>query len=431
MQHAWHLSEENNDVKKPHQEEFSTSVSSTPSAPMPLSHQDVSPSNCPKYIMTAKPAFKGDAPPSEIWSYLRLLLLFPQQRQNSVNTWPTQDSMCRRLGANRILGDGNEVMNLKAFAQSLAILDKRLTQKEAYDLSRFVAACCAKEFGNSETIVMKSLYRMLMTTLDEKAGGELFSDINYIEYYASRAIERIRARVIKNKAGTSEGEMSPPVDLGILEKWLHQSSSNGDTLLMKYELKSGLQKVGIDISYQDLDYIFAYFDVDRLGYISCDVIMEGLRCESDVPLKLAKPQEKSSANSEVKPMNAAIDNEEPRPTYTAVSLAMNHRKRQVAKREPLPNFRRRNLIHRAIWDQSVKPETAKSGELEPERRRRYLAARIIQTTFRVFRARQIAAQLRRKAAAKKHRLNALSQERQQLLVKKKANRVALPSAYGF
>ncbi|KAE9015560.1 hypothetical protein PR003_g14114 [Phytophthora rubi] len=353
--------------------------------------------------------------------------------QFGVGNWPTLDNMCRRLGANRVLGDGNEIMNAKAFSNSLATLDKRLTPKDAVDLSCFVADHCAPSLGNSDSIVLLSLYRMLTTVWSEKSTSDPVVDYNYVEYYASRAIERIRIRVNGSQTRTTHAEILPSVDLKALEKWLQAFSSNGDSLLMKYELRNGLMKVGIDISYQDLDYLFAYFDVDRQGYINYEPFLEALRSPSNMLPKLARHQEKSLTHAETKPENDAPLQQPAILKYTAAPQRTTRRGQQVA---PQPNFRRRNLIHRAIWDQSTKKEKSDTSEefdkLEMERRRRYQAARIIQTTFRAFRARHIAAQLRRKAAAKTYRVSTLALEHEQLLTKKKkANRTALPTAYGF
>ncbi|KAE9236512.1 hypothetical protein PF002_g11213 [Phytophthora fragariae] len=192
-------------------------------------------------------------------------------------------------------------------------------------------------------------------------------------------------------------------------------------------------KVGIDISYQDLDYLFAYFDVDRQGYINYEPFLEALRSPSNMLPKLARHQEKSLTHAETKSVNDAPLQQPAILKYTAAPQRTTRRGQQVA---PQPNFRRRNLIHRAIWDQSTKKEKSDTGEkfdkLEMERRRRYQAAQIIQTIFRAFRARHIAAQLRRKAAAKTYRVNTLALEHEQLLTKKKkASRTALPTAYGF
>lgn len=373
-----------------------------------------------------------DTHPSKAWSYLRALLLFPERYQTGISSWPTLDNMCRRLGANRVLGDGNEIMNIKAFAHSLATLDKRLTQKDAYDLSCFVADHCAPSLDDSDTIVLSSLYRLLTTSWNEQATSDAV-DYNYVEYYASKAIERLLARVNGFQTGSSHAERQSAVGLNTLEKWLHSSCSNGESLLMKYELRSALMKVGLDIGYQDLDYLFAYFDADHLGFINYLTLLEALRSPSNMLPKMSGHQEKPSTHVEAKPVD---DSPFQQPIYAAAPQTTARRRRQAAAREPQLDFRRRNLIHRAIWDQTRKNEMSDTsdrfGKLEIERRRRYRAAQSIQTTFRAFRARQIAAQLRRKAAARTYRFNTLAKEHQQRLAKKmKANRTVLPTAYGF
>ncbi|ETP02212.1 hypothetical protein F441_20679 [Phytophthora nicotianae CJ01A1] len=372
--------------------------------------------------------------PGEVWSYLRTLLLFPQNFEDGARRLPTLDNMCRRLGANRVLGDGNERMNIKAFAHALVLLDKRLPYKKAYDLGRYVAAHCCKELGDSETIVLQSLYDQIMTNPNEKTAKELAMDSNYVEYYASRAIHRIRARVKELRTSDNATDSSSLVDLTTLEKWLQASSSNGESLLLKYELRSALLKVGIDITYHDLDYLFAYFDVDRQGFINYETFLDALRNPSHVLPKLTKQKEKQvmiperacENTTNVQPSNSLI---------STVSAPPARRRKQLTPREPQPNYRRRNVIYRTIYDQNARPIftdlSLNLNFLGIERRRRCHAAQLIQTVFRGFRARQIVSQLRRKVAARNCRFNTLAQEQQQWLANKKIHRTALPTAYGF
>ncbi|GMF39502.1 unnamed protein product [Phytophthora fragariaefolia] len=366
---------------------------------------------------------------SKAWSYLRELLLLPQPYKVGAGSWPTLDTLCRRLGANRVLGDGNEKLNVKAFAHALATLDKHLTQKDAYDLSCFVADHCATALDGDDTIVLLSLYRIL---INEKTTTDSSVDYNNVEYYASRAIARILERIKGTQTRVNTPEALPPMDLKKLEKWLQVFCSNGDSYLSKCELRSAIMKVGIDVSYQDLDYLFAYFDIDRQSHINYVTFLDALRSPSSMLPKLAQLQEKTPSHSQ---LNAGyISSAQQFALDSTASQHAAHRKKQIAPREPQPNFRRRNLIHRAIWDQTMKTVTDtgdKLAKLEIERRRRYHAAQIIQTTFRAFRARHIAAQLRRKTAAKMYSSHVQAQEHLQLLIKKKMNRTALPTAYGF
>ncbi|POM60705.1 Calcyphosin [Phytophthora palmivora] len=432
MDQAWHLSDGNQEQENqpPPNECWKNAPHSTSSdrAMLPCSSQTGDQSCAPD---DTTEMFKEDITPSEAWSYLRTLLLFPYQYHDGAHTLPTLDNMCRRLGANRVLGDGNETMNAKAFAHELMLLDKRLSHKAAYELSRCVAAQCGKGIDDNDTIVLLALYRMLMTPQSESSTTKQEWEYNCVESYATRAIERIRARVRRPSTNNAEND-DALVDLGTLEKWLQASSSNGDSLLLKYELRSGLQKVGIDITYQDLDYLFAYFDVDRQGFINYELLLEALRNHSSVLPKLTK-RHNSVAISE---KSIAVPIESSERFVEAMTPQPLRRRKQVATREPQPNYRRRNLIHRAIYDQTTRPTTTDVIQnlsiLEIERKHRYRAAQLIQTIFRGFRARHIVAQLRRKMAAKKCRFNALAQERQKWLEdRKKVYRTALPTAYGF
>ncbi|OWZ10844.1 hypothetical protein PHMEG_00016229 [Phytophthora megakarya] len=411
MYQTWHLSEENEEQEN--QAPLDESMNNRPtsaSSSMPGSMPQAGDQSCPPGMS------KEGISSSEAWAYLRTLLLFPYKQHDGVHTLPTLDNMCRRLGANRVLGDGNETMNVKAFANELMLLDKRLTYKKAYELSRFIASQCGKDIDDNDTIVLQTLYRMLMTTPNEDS-----LDYNYVEHYATRAIERIRARL---KIPENNSDNDSLVDLRTLEKWLQVSSSNGDSLLLKCELRSALQKVDIDISYQDLDYLFVCFDTERQGFIDYELFLEALRSPSSVLPKLTKRHNVSVAPSEKKNFGEPL---------TPLPL---RRRKQVAAREPQPNFRRRNLIQRAIYDQSSRPAATdvirNLDILERERGRRFRAAQLIQTLFRGFRARHVVTQLRRKLAAKNYRTSALAQERQQWLAERKKNyRTALPTTYGF
>ncbi|KAL4110331.1 hypothetical protein PRIC1_002022 [Phytophthora ramorum] len=449
MQQAWHIQENAQGYEnQPPPGQNSQHVLPTTAPGMSLTPAVLSPSlsepekspNVPESPTGIKRALREETFPSDAWLYLRALLLYPHQYQDGVASWPTRDNMCRRLGANRVLGDGNETMNVKAFANALTLLDKRLSQKESYDLASFVATQCAESLNDSDTIVLQSLYRNLTSTRNDTATAAPSVDYNCVEYYASRAVERIRARVAGTRGENIQAGKLPPVDLNVLEKWLQVASSNGDSLLLKYELRGGLMKVGIDISYQDLDYLFAYFDVDRQGFISCDTFLDVLRNPTKALPKLANRQENTRINPAQKPEDVHVDSQQSASLYTTtLPHTVVRRKKQAAPQEPQPNFRRRNLIHRAIWGQIMKPAVNETlgirtslNKLEVERRRRYRAAQLIQTTFRGFRARQMTAQLRRKAAAQSHRFVALEQEQERLIAKKKkANRTILPSAYGF
>ncbi|KAG3164923.1 hypothetical protein PI124_g5003 [Phytophthora idaei] len=433
MHQAWHIPEENQCQDSHSCPEMSKNIPATTSGDflVPPSDENALPAS-----EGIKMVLKDETSPSELWSYLRALLLFPQNYENGARRWPTLDNMCRRLGANRVLGDGNETMNIKAFAHALVLLDKRLPFKRAYDLARFVATHCSEGLGDSDTIVLLSLYRRIMTNPNETATQELSVDSNYVEYYASRAVERIRARVEGLRTNDNKADSSSLVDLNTLEKWLQVSSSNGDSLLLKYELRSALQKVGIDITYQDLDYLFAYFDVDREGFINYETFLEVLRSPSSVLPKLVKRQENRVTIPEQTLENTSANVQ---PSNSLVSTVPAHsvrQRKQVSDREPQPNYHRRNVIHRTIWDQTTRPTftdvSLNLSILGIERRRRYLAAQLIQTLFRGFRARQIVSQLRRKVAARNYRCNALAQEQQQWLANKnKIYRTALPTAYGF
>ncbi|KAL4176985.1 hypothetical protein KRP22_001921 [Phytophthora ramorum] len=322
------------------------------------------------------------------------------------------------------------------------VRDGMLSRLEA--LTAFLQEWASIDTANTNSITFETFmeyYHNVSACINNDADfTRLMQQAWHIQENAQGAVERIRARVAGTRGENTQAGKLPPVDLNVLEKWLQLASSNGDSLLLKYELRGGLMKVGIDISYQDLDYLFAYFDVDRQGFISCDTFLDVLRNPTKALPKLANRQENTRINPAQKPEDVHVDSQQSASLYTTtLPHTVVRRKKQAAPQEPQPNFRRRNLIHRAIWGQIMKPAVNETlgirtslNKLEVERRRRYRAAQLIQTTFRGFRARQMTAQLRRKAAAQSHRFVALEQEQERLIAKKKkANRTILPSAYGF
>lgn len=417
MAQAWRIVDEN-----PSEETQGTQnpavFQTNSAAPVPtLDLPTASPSSQNRCTVVAP---RREVSPAEAWTYLRQLLL-PQTGLEGVNRLPTLDNMSRRLCANRILGDGNETMNAKAFGHSLAVLDKRLQPTQIHDLSQLVASQCADTLRGGDTISLKLLYRKLMSVRTQEVIEPVES--NSVELFAARTMSRIRAHVFGADSDDGNTGSESHERLKPLEKSLRLSSSNAkESVLAKFELRTGLRKVGIEVTFQELDYLFAYFDVDRDGFIDLNSFLEVL-CSGKMPQR-TMPRQASKA--EVPDPVVAYYTP---PTLPATLSSQGTRQRMQTTSRVQPNFRRRNLIHRAIWEPSKPAQPAAiaptTNALDAERRCRYRAAQRIQTIFRGFRSRQLAAHLRRKLAASHRRVASERRPAKHLV------RTALPTAYGF
>ncbi|KAJ1433327.1 hypothetical protein B484DRAFT_360090, partial [Ochromonadaceae sp. CCMP2298] len=89
-------------------------------------------------------------------------------------------------------------------------------------------------------------------------------------------IDKVRKMIVKR--GGSNGIRSVSKLLSIMD-------DNGDKRLSKDELKFGLRDYGIDLSAQELEQVFLYFDRDGNGFIDCTEFLVGLRGEMSLRRK--------------------------------------------------------------------------------------------------------------------------------------------------
>lgn len=206
------------------------------------------------------------------WNYLRTILCPNTSRSPSI------DDICRKLGVNRIWGDGNETMNRTAFAHALGRLDRRLHSKDALHLSRFVANIC----GPEDTISLSTLYFRLCEDGSAVLVGKntANANINVVDRVRSRIFGRIaHAQQSIDCDNKSIDYSMRHVGLNGLQRSLRLMDTNGDKRLTKDELKTGLCKFGVDVNYHEIDYLFTHFDADRSGCISADEFLVGMRGE--------------------------------------------------------------------------------------------------------------------------------------------------------
>lgn len=227
------------------------------------------------------------------WRYLQTLLI-PTAGVHSNSKIPTVDDVSRRLGANRIWGDGKEVLQRKVFAHALTLLDKQLSTKEALLLAQRVASAAAAMSNSTSnesdgSIGLAALHRWLLSPCVPVAAsgvGYTYSsqpsnNSNVVDRVRNRLLQRIAAQGNSGNvgAGAADAVVASHVGLNGLQRCLKLIDSNGDKRLSKDELKLGLRKFGVDVNFHELDYLFTHFDADRSGCIAMDEFLVGMRGE--------------------------------------------------------------------------------------------------------------------------------------------------------
>lgn len=220
------------------------------------------------------------------WRLLRALLI-PSADVHSNSKVPTVDDVSRKLGANRVWGDGNEVMQLKAFARALALLDRQLSARDALLLAQRVASSVsAAKSGPSDgsSVELTALHRWLLCSQVGASGAASERFRSDSASQPTNVVDRVRHRLLQRIAASREdsSDARSPLDvvhvgLNSLQRSLKLMDSNRDKRLSKDELKVGLRKFGVDITFHELDYLFTHFDADRSGCISTDEFLVGMR----------------------------------------------------------------------------------------------------------------------------------------------------------
>ncbi|DBA03346.1 TPA: hypothetical protein N0F65_004623 [Lagenidium giganteum] len=185
------------------------------------------------------------------------------------------DDMSRVLGADRILGDGNETMNTRAFARAVTLADRRVSAKESMELASWAETVCP---GGAGLISLVRLYDVLNAS---PAGAAAAASSAFGSGSATRrprnAIEVVRARLLQRIA--TDEPNAKHIGLNHLQRSLTLMDQDHDHRLTKEELKVGLRKLGVDINFQELDYLFSYCDSDHSGCISAEEFLVGMRGE--------------------------------------------------------------------------------------------------------------------------------------------------------
>lgn len=229
----------------------------------------------------------------EAWQYLEVLLL-PKKWSRGATQVPTLDEMCHRVGANRILGDGNEAVNTRAFAHALRHLDKQLEAKKASYLASLAASTGPNQMEQGGVILLAELYKVL-TNATAREKCRVSVTCNSDSGKSPQVIDKVRQRLLRRVANSApaspdsnndDGQVSRACEFDPacvtfhgLARSLRLMDTDGDRRLSKDELKSGLRKFGVDINFHEVDCLFAFFDTDESGCISCDEFITGMRGE--------------------------------------------------------------------------------------------------------------------------------------------------------
>uniref|UniRef100_K3WZI9 EF-hand domain-containing protein n=1 Tax=Globisporangium ultimum (strain ATCC 200006 / CBS 805.95 / DAOM BR144) TaxID=431595 RepID=K3WZI9_GLOUD len=220
------------------------------------------------------------------WKYIKSLLIPAVYAPTSKPM--TLDDMSRKLGANRVWGDGSEVMQGKVFAHALTLLDKQLTPKNALLLSHRVASYVTdgRNTAADGSIRLADFHCWLLST-------QLRASISTSPMTESNSTNTVIDRRVAQSSGSNTATHSTVdaaalshIGLNGLQRSLRLIDANGDKRLTKDELKAGLRKFGVDVSFHELDYLFTFFDADRSGCVSVDEFLVGMRGEMS-PRRLA------------------------------------------------------------------------------------------------------------------------------------------------
>ncbi|GAB9477105.1 Calcyphosin-like protein, partial [Globisporangium polare] len=303
MRQTWHVSSsQHHDFGSDDDEINTQSASSSTSSPGPAINTQatstLSSAGVPSKEKTSHGDTRGEVSPTysdpefamlgRDWRYLQTLLI-PTAGVHSNSKIPTVDDVSRRLGANRIWGDGNEVLQRKVFVHALTLLDKQLSTKEALSLAQRVALAAAAMSNSTSTgldgsIGLAALHRWLLSPCVPVAPSGAGNSNNSQPSNSSNVVDRVRNRLLQRispqgNSGAADAIAASHVGLNGLQRCLKLIDTNGDKRLSKDELKLGLRKFGVDVNFHELDYLFTHFDADRSGCIAMDEFLVGMRGE--------------------------------------------------------------------------------------------------------------------------------------------------------
>ncbi|OQS00803.1 hypothetical protein ACHHYP_02593 [Achlya hypogyna] len=167
----------------------------------------------------------------------------------------TIDALAHRVGANRVLGSGQERVHLKAFATALGRRDKKLSARDALIIARALAV------SGSEMIDIPGLHAQFTSRFGAPPRA--------MEGATGNVLERLKAKII-----TRGGSAGIHAVQRVMRLW---DSERSDGKLTKDELKAGLESYGIEIHLHEVDQLMTLLDTDHSGAVSFDELLTGLR----------------------------------------------------------------------------------------------------------------------------------------------------------
>ncbi|TMW65851.1 hypothetical protein Poli38472_003616 [Pythium oligandrum] len=284
MRQTWHVTMSTPD------EDCENEDAQDVSAMLSKKHHEIRPPSQHKQVI--EPTKRPPATPAQSaqdqndWTYLRAALL-PARLNGAA---PTIDDISRRLGANRVWGDGNDSMNTRAFANALCRLDRVLSSKDAVAIAQRVRDVCTETEPHQEggdLIVLKILLQRLCSRSISSPSTSVAKNASSGTSPVTSIVDRIRHR-LKERLMCTSGDVSdspntrPNPELAVLglnalARTLRLMDANGDKRLTKDELKVGLRKCGVDVTFHELDQLYTVLDSDRSGCIDFDEFLVAMR----------------------------------------------------------------------------------------------------------------------------------------------------------
>ncbi|CAK4719714.1 unnamed protein product [Aphanomyces euteiches] len=145
------------------------------------------------------------------------------------------DMLAQKLGANRVLGNGQERIHAKVFVKTLFQLDKTLDFQQAQHIAKIFDP--KDRFGKMQQV-------------------------------SGNVVEKLKAKLVA-RGGV--------LGLHSVRRLMRICDEDGDGKLSKVELKKALEQYGVSINLQEVDHLMTLFDTDRNGTICFDELFVGLR----------------------------------------------------------------------------------------------------------------------------------------------------------
>ncbi|KAH9133797.1 hypothetical protein LEN26_007000 [Aphanomyces euteiches] len=160
------------------------------------------------------------------------------------------DMLAQKLGANRVLGNGQERIHAKVFVKTLFQLDKTLDFQQAQHI--------AKIFDPKGIQIID--VQFIHQTLSDRFGK--------MQQVSGNVVEKLKAKLVA-RGGV--------LGLHSVRRLMRICDEDGDGKLSKVELKKALEQYGVSINLQEVDHLMTLFDTDRNGTICFDELFVGLR----------------------------------------------------------------------------------------------------------------------------------------------------------